>query len=39
VFSLDFDTWKELIEVFNITESIIPHREEQEEETGRGWHG
>jgi hypothetical protein len=39
VFSLDFDTWKELIDVFNITESIIPHREEQEEETGRGWHG
>ncbi|OQD73449.1 hypothetical protein PENDEC_c015G00559 [Penicillium decumbens] len=39
VFSLDFDTWRELIKVFKISESIIPHREEQEEETGRTWHG
>ncbi|KAJ6107825.1 hypothetical protein N7523_009148 [Penicillium sp. IBT 18751x] len=38
VFSLDFETWRELIDVFEIEDSIIPHREEQEEETGRGWH-
>src|SRR5918911_230878 len=31
VFSLDFDTWEELIEVFDIKECLIPHREEDEE--------
>ncbi|KAJ5573966.1 nuclear protein Qri2/Nse4 [Penicillium hispanicum] len=38
VFSLDFDTWKQLIDVFRISKSIIPHREEQEE-TVRTWYG
>ncbi|KAJ5104928.1 hypothetical protein NUU61_002275 [Penicillium alfredii] len=39
VFSLDFETWEQLIEVFEIEESIIPHREETMGETRRGWHG
>ncbi|EEH42513.2 Smc5-Smc6 complex subunit NSE4 [Paracoccidioides brasiliensis Pb18] len=28
VFSLDYETWEDLIEIFNIEESLIPHREE-----------
>ncbi|KAE8378596.1 Nse4 C-terminal-domain-containing protein [Aspergillus bertholletiae] len=40
IFSLDFETWRDLIEVYDIKESIIPHREEeQHENTGRGWYG
>lgn len=42
VFSLDFDTWRDIIETFNITESIIPHREEEEQlqnSRPRGWYG
>jgi hypothetical protein len=31
VFSLDFDTWEKLIEVFDIKECLIPHREEDED--------
>jgi hypothetical protein len=39
VFSLDFDTWTDLIEAYNIKKSIIPSREEEEEHnTGRGWY-
>ncbi|CAI7606047.1 unnamed protein product [Penicillium pancosmium] len=34
IFSLDFDTWREIIDVFDIKESIIPHREEIEEASG-----
>ncbi|KAI5303372.1 hypothetical protein KEM56_007619 [Ascosphaera pollenicola] len=30
IFEIDFKSWKELIDVFNIKESIIPHREEEE---------
>ncbi|KAB8241798.1 putative nuclear protein Qri2/Nse4 [Aspergillus flavus] len=37
IFSLDFETWRDLIEVYGIEESIIPHREEeQHENTGHG---
>lgn len=40
IFSLDFETWRDLIEVYGIEESIIPHREEeQHENTGHGWYG
>lgn len=42
VFSLNFDIWQELIELLDITESIIPHRKEGEEpqnSTRRGWQG
>lgn len=37
IFSLDHDTWQQLIEVFEIKDSsIIPYREETEE-TNRTW--
>lgn len=38
VFSLDFDTWKNIVEAFNLEETscIIPHREEREE-TNQTW--
>ncbi len=26
IFHLDFETWEEIIETFDITESVIPHR-------------
>lgn len=38
VFSLDFETWEQLVEEFGITKSIIPHREETYEDTSR-WYG
>ncbi|KAJ6072307.1 hypothetical protein N7467_010392 [Penicillium canescens] len=37
VFSLDYETWEQLIKVFNIKKPIIPHREEIEGETGMSW--
>ncbi|KAI5289960.1 nuclear protein [Ascosphaera aggregata] len=30
IFEIDFKTWKQLIKVFNIKESMIPHRDEEE---------
>ncbi|OXV08254.1 hypothetical protein Egran_03983 [Elaphomyces granulatus] len=42
VFSLDFKTWRELVDTFGITESVIPHRQEEEQirnERRRGWYG
>jgi hypothetical protein len=40
VLALDMAAWQELIEVFNITEPMIPHREEEEESRSgtRGWY-
>ncbi|RHZ63915.1 non-structural maintenance of chromosomes element 4 family protein [Aspergillus thermomutatus] len=39
IFSLDFETWRQLIEVYGIKESIIKHRpEEQSQSTGGGWY-
>jgi hypothetical protein len=43
VFNLDWDTWEQLIEVFKITEPMIPHRTveddgEQAAAAGR-WYG
>ncbi|CAP94955.1 hypothetical protein NUH16_006886 [Penicillium rubens] len=38
VFSLDYETWYELIEVFKIEESIIPHRKEEEQVTSTSWY-
>ncbi|KAL4872487.1 hypothetical protein BDV12DRAFT_162325 [Aspergillus spectabilis] len=38
VFSLDFETWTDLIEAYNIEKSIIPSRQEEEQNTGRGWY-
>lgn len=36
VLSIDFDTWEELKNTFNIKKSIIPHREEEEFDDGTG---
>ncbi|KAJ5182797.1 hypothetical protein N7492_000413 [Penicillium capsulatum] len=38
VFSLDFETFHELVEVFNIQDPIIPHREETQQ-TSSTWYG
>jgi hypothetical protein len=40
ILALDMATWLELIETFDITESIIPHREEEEHSTvgAKGWY-
>ncbi|KAL4961786.1 non-structural maintenance of chromosomes element 4 family protein [Aspergillus stella-maris] len=38
VFSLDFDMWQEVIKTFNIEKCIIPHRQEEEHNTSRGWY-
>ena len=41
VLHLDFDTWEDLIEAFDIQDSLIPHRQEgQEVQIGAtGWYG
>ncbi|KAJ5649885.1 uncharacterized protein N7484_003608 [Penicillium longicatenatum] len=39
IFSLDFETWEQLVDVFNITESIIPHRNESADEAATTWYG
>ncbi|GAQ09371.1 hypothetical protein ALT_6692 [Aspergillus lentulus] len=40
IFSLDFETWRQLIDVYDIKESIIKHRpEEPSQSTGGGWYG
>jgi hypothetical protein len=40
--SIDMETWRDLIDAFEITEPMIPHRiEEEDEERGpgaRGWY-
>ncbi|KAI4183815.1 MAG: hypothetical protein L6R41_005171 [Letrouitia leprolyta] len=40
VFHLDFEMWEELVEAFQIKESMIPHREseEQPQVTSSGWY-
>lgn len=38
VFSLDFDTWKAVIEAYGIDQCIVPHREEEENNTATGWY-
>ncbi|KAJ3902044.1 Nse4 C-terminal-domain-containing protein [Lentinula edodes] len=39
VFELDMATWKHAIEVFGISESVIPHREPYQTRMGRKWYG
>ncbi|KAF2456311.1 Nse4 C-terminal-domain-containing protein [Lineolata rhizophorae] len=41
IFSLDWETWQNLVQAFDIREPIIPHRNEEEGRnvTGRGWYG
>ncbi|KAI5362409.1 putative nse4/EID Nse3/MAGE-binding protein [Septoria linicola] len=40
VFSLDYATWQQLIEAFDIKEPMIPHRNEDQptQVTGNGWY-
>ncbi|KAJ5947402.1 hypothetical protein N7466_000417 [Penicillium verhagenii] len=37
IFSLDFKTWEQLVDVFGIESSIIPHRNESTEEAATTW--
>ncbi|KAJ5833426.1 hypothetical protein N7474_001737 [Penicillium riverlandense] len=39
IFSLDFETWQELVDAFDIKKCIIPHRDEIEAETNQAWSG
>ncbi|OJI81964.1 hypothetical protein ASPTUDRAFT_125634 [Aspergillus tubingensis CBS 134.48] len=39
IFTLDFETWQELIQVYDIKDSIIPHREEETQNTAQSWQG
>ncbi|KAJ5322678.1 hypothetical protein N7452_010967 [Penicillium brevicompactum] len=39
VFSLDYDTWDSVIELLNLKECVIPHREPTQEETSTSWYG
>ena len=38
VFSLDFETWHDLIDAYGIEDSVIAHREEPAQSSGGGWH-
>lgn len=41
VFHLDYETWEDIIEAFEIKESIIPHRQSDEvaQVSASGWYG
>ncbi len=39
IFSLDFDTWAEIVKEFHIEKCFIPHRKEDQEGTGQTWYG
>ena len=40
VFSIDYPMWQQMVELFEIDEAIIPHRnDEQPTQTVRGWYG
>ena len=39
VFSLDFETFDELVEVFGLKNSVIPHRDENQEQNRQTWYG
>ena len=42
MFSIDFETWQQLIEAMEIAEGLLPHREQDESSTqvnARGWYG
>ncbi|KAG4218885.1 hypothetical protein PC116_g32635, partial [Phytophthora cactorum] len=40
VFSIDMETWRDIVDAFNITEPIIEHRKEQSHQGpgSRGWY-
>ncbi|PYH69946.1 non-structural maintenance of chromosomes element 4 family protein [Aspergillus vadensis CBS 113365] len=39
IFTLDFETWQELIQAYDIKDPIIPHREEETQNTAQSWQG
>lgn len=41
VFHLDYETWADIIEIFDIKESIIPHRQSNDvaQLSASGWYG
>jgi non-structural maintenance of chromosomes element 4 len=41
ILGLDYDTWRKFIEAYDITESLIPHREDMATQpvTAGGWYG
>ena len=41
VFHLDYETWADIVEAFDIKESIIPHRQSDEiaQLSASGWYG
>lgn len=41
VFHLDYETWEDIVEAFDIKESIIPHRQSDEvaQVSASGWYG
>lgn len=40
VFSIDWSTWQELIEAFDVRKSLIPHRlPEETNMSANGWYG
>ncbi|CAG8115760.1 unnamed protein product [Penicillium salamii] len=39
VFSLDYDTWEQVIKLLDLKECMIPHRAPTQEETSTSWHG
>lgn len=41
VFHLDYETWEDIIEAYDIKESIIPHRQSDEvaQVSASGWYG
>jgi non-structural maintenance of chromosomes element 4 len=41
VFNLSWPMWQDLVDAFQITESVIPHRKSEESATvgRRGWYG
>ncbi|KAK4130156.1 hypothetical protein BT67DRAFT_355022, partial [Trichocladium antarcticum] len=40
IMSIDMATWRDMIDIFNITEPMIPHRQEEEQQGpgARGWY-
>ncbi|KAF9691648.1 hypothetical protein EKO04_010245 [Ascochyta lentis] len=38
VFSIDYSTWKMFVQAYNIREPIIPHRVQEEENSGARWY-
>ncbi len=41
VFHIDFDTWEDIIDAYDIKECVIPHRQTEEEANigASGWYG